>query len=281
MTERFKKYLEEQFRAIPPTRSAMEFRKQTLQQLEEYAQDCRIKGMDNDEAIYKVCIASLGDFQKTLEEFQQGLQEKPKRVSRGFRILSVAVGAVAVILALYLALSITGVVAWRTSWLILFGAVVVGACAPLALIFIKSIKDGKTIAPRLTGSAIATLLLVFAYLLAHMCFDKPVYDWYCFLIIPLAIAWINVAVAYIVKNKSAVLETIASTFLTAVMLYVMLGVASIMPWHPGWLLVAGSAIIGIAVVIIYIASLRKERAKLVLKKHLDGNDTDDKFYTEW
>ncbi len=281
MTERFKKYLEEQFRAIPPTRSAMEFRKQTLQQLEEYAQDCRIKGMDNDEAIYKVCIASLGDFQKTLEEFQLGLQEKPKRLSRGFRILSVAVSSVAIVLALYLALSITGVVAWRTSWLILFGAVVVGAVAPLALLFVKSLKDGRSVTPRLTGSAILTLLLVFAYLVAHMCFAKPVYDWYCFLVIPVAIAWLNVIVAYIAKNKSAVLETIASTFLTAVMLYVMLGVATIMPWHPGWLLVAGSAILAIAVVIIYVASLRKERAKLVLKKHLDGNETDDKFYTEW
>lgn len=281
MTERFKKYLEEQFRAIPPTRSAMEFRKQTLVKLEEYAQDCRIKGMDNDDAIYKVAIASLGDFQKTLEDFQHNLTEKPKRLGRGFRILTAAVVAVAVVLALYLALSITGVVAWRESWLILFGAVIVGASAPLTLVFIKNIKRGRSILPRITGSVVLTLVLVFAYLVAHMCCGKPRFDWFTFLVIPVAIDWLNVAIAYIVKNKSAVLETVGATFLTSIILYVLLGVAGIMPWHPGWLLIVCTAIVAIAIVIIYMASLRKERAKLVLKKHLDANETDDKFYTEW
>ncbi len=281
MTERFKRFLEEQFRQIPPTRSAMEFRKQTLRELEEYAQDCRIKGMDNEDAIYKLCIGSLGDFQKTLADFQKSLAEKPKRITRGFIVSSVIALSIALTLGLYLGLSITGAVAWRVSWLIPVGVIIVGACVPLILLFVKSIKNGHTLVPRLTGSAVLTLLLVYSYLIAHMCCGKPVYDWFTFLVIPLAISWLNVAVAYVVKNKSAVPETLSSTFLTSVMLYVMLGVSHAMPWHPGWLLVMGTAVLAIAAVVIYIASLRKERAKHVLKKHLDNNETDEKYYTEW
>ena len=51
MTERFKKYLEAEFRKISPTKAAMEYRKDTLVKLEELAQDYRIKGMTDDEAI--------------------------------------------------------------------------------------------------------------------------------------------------------------------------------------------------------------------------------------
>ena len=61
MTERFKKYLEAEFRKISPTKAAMEYRKDTLVKLEELAQDYRIKGMTDDEAIYNACISSLGD----------------------------------------------------------------------------------------------------------------------------------------------------------------------------------------------------------------------------
>ena len=109
MTERFKQYLEAAFRKIKPTKAAMEYRKETLVKLEELAQDFRIKGMTDDEAIYKLCIDSLGDFDKTLADFDRALVEVPKKNTLKRNIATAVVASVAVIIALYLVLSITTV----------------------------------------------------------------------------------------------------------------------------------------------------------------------------
>ena len=82
MTERFKKYLEAEFRKISPTKAAMEYRKDTLVKLEELAQDYRIKGMTDDEAIYNSCISSLGDFEAKLKEFENARRRAFSRYRR-------------------------------------------------------------------------------------------------------------------------------------------------------------------------------------------------------
>ena len=51
MKERFKAYLEEQFRTIRPTAAAMKYREQTLVELLERAQDLKIKGIPKLEEI--------------------------------------------------------------------------------------------------------------------------------------------------------------------------------------------------------------------------------------
>ena len=51
MKERFKAYLEEQFRQIAPTKAAMEYRKSMLVKMMDRAQELRIKGMQDDELI--------------------------------------------------------------------------------------------------------------------------------------------------------------------------------------------------------------------------------------
>ena len=70
MIDRFKRFLEREFKAIRPTQAAMEYREDLLTQLLEKEQDLRIKGMTDDELIYEMCIDSLGDVRKNLEEFE-------------------------------------------------------------------------------------------------------------------------------------------------------------------------------------------------------------------
>lgn len=74
MKERFKRYLEGEFRAIRPTLAAVEYREKILKQLLDYEQELRIKGNDDDELIYTMCIASLnqdGSFRDKLREFDE------------------------------------------------------------------------------------------------------------------------------------------------------------------------------------------------------------------
>ena len=71
LKDRFKKYLEEQFRSIKPTEAAKDFRIRTLKELMDKVQDLRIKGIEDEEVIYNMCIESLGNFPARLKDFEE------------------------------------------------------------------------------------------------------------------------------------------------------------------------------------------------------------------
>ena len=89
LIDRFKKYLEQQFRAISPTKEAMEYREEVLQNLLDRAQEYKIKGMTDENAIYDLCIDSLGNFKDTLVDFENRLDNVKRAVPRiGARVLT-------------------------------------------------------------------------------------------------------------------------------------------------------------------------------------------------
>lgn len=281
MKERFKSYLEQAFRKIRPTKAAMEYRLETLTKLEEAAQDYRIKGMTDDEAIYRLCIDSLGDFDANLQEFDRNLTEVPKKNNLKRNIAVGAIGSVAAIIALYLILSLTGAVGWGMSWLILLGAVVAAVVAVDVVLMLKAFKDDKFLVARLFNVGTVILVFVFMYLCIHLSVH-PGYDWYIFLCMVPAAGIMDIAIGFVTKSKLTIPEIFVWAMLTSVMLYVMLGVAGVMAWHPGWLLPALTAIAIVAIVASLLIS-RSKKAKKDRQIFLDStqNQVDEEYYTKW
>lgn len=281
MKERFKSYLEQAFRKIRPTKAAMEYRLETLTKLEEAAQDYRIKGMTDDEAIYRLCIDSLGDFDAKLQEFDRNLTEVPKKNNLKRNIAVGAIGSVAAIIALYLILSLTGAVGWGMSWLILLGAVVAAVVAVDVVLMLKAFKDDKFLVARLINVGTVILVFVFMYLCIHLSVH-PKYDWYIFLCMVPAAGIMDIAIGFVTKSKLTIPEIFVWAMLTSVMLYVMLGVAGVMAWHPGWLLPALTAIAIVAIVASLLIS-RSKKAKKDRQIFLDStqNQVDEEYYTKW
>lgn len=281
MKERFKRYLEQAFRKIRPTKAAMEYRLETLTKLEEAAQDYRIKGMTDDEAIYQLCIDSLGDFDAKLQEFDRNLTEIPKKNNLKRNIAVGAIGSVAAIIALYLILSLTGAVGWGMSWLILLGAVVAAVVAVDVVLMLKAFKDDKFLVARLFNVGTVILVFVFMYLCIHLSVH-PGYDWYIFLCMVPAAGIMDIAIGFVTKSKLTIPEIFVWAMLTSVMLYVMLGVAGAMAWHPGWLLPALTAIAIVAIVASLLIS-RSKKAKKDRQIFLDStqNQVDEEYYTKW
>ncbi len=280
MTERFKSYLEQEFRTIPPTKAAMDFRKETLTKLLEYAQDCRIKGMNDENAIFHLAVDSLGDFQATLREFNAELTDRPKRNNRRLIIALTVSAVVAVILGLYLALSVTGVVAWKHSWLILVGAILVSASAGLLLLGYKVAKRKSFIIPAICQAVAIILLSTFFFLIIELLTTLP-YAYFTFLVMVILILVLDVTVGFIVKSKFALLEAPIAFLVTAVLTFVMLGISKAMPWHPGWLLPALSAIatvVGLIVMLVHRSNKKKNKVK---KSEAPPTSVDEKYYTEW
>lgn len=281
MKERFKRYLEQAFRKIRPTKAAMEYRLETLTKLEEAAQDYRIKGMTDDEAIYQLCIDSLGDFDAKLQEFDRNLTEVPKKNNLKRNIAVGAIGSVAAIIALYLILSLTGAVGWGMSWLILLGAVVAAVVAVDVVLMLKAFKNDKFLVARLFNVGTVILVFVFMYLCIHLSVH-PGYDWYIFLCMVPAAGIMDIAIGFVTKSKLTIPEIFVWAMLTSVMLYVMLGVAGVMAWHPGWLLPALTAIAIVAIVASLLIS-RSKKAKKDRQIFLDStqNQVDEEYYTKW
>lgn len=281
MKERFKSYLEQAFRKIRPTKAAMEYRLETLTKLEEAAQDYRIKGMTDDEAIYQLCIDSLGDFDAKLQEFDRNLTEVPKKNNLKRNIAVGAIGSVAAIIALYLILSLTGAVGWGMSWLILLGAVVAAVVAVDVVLMLKAFKDDKFLVARLFIVGTVILVFIFMYLCIHLSVH-PGYDWYIFLCMVPAAGIMDIAIGFVTKSKLTIPEIFVWAMLTSVMLYVMLGVAGAMAWHPGWLLPALTAIAIVAIVASLLIS-RSKKAKKDKQIFFDStqNQVDEEYYTKW
>ena len=281
MTERFKQYLEAAFRKIKPTKAAMEYRKETLVKLEELAQDFRIKGMTDDEAIYKLCIDSLGDFDKTLADFDRALVEVPKKNTLKRNIATAVVASVAVIIALYLVLSITGAVSWGLSWLIFLGAVTLAVVAVDVVLMLKAVKSDKFLVARLFNIGTVVMVFVFLYLVIELT-AHPRYCWMTFLAMVIVALLVDIVIGFITKSKLTSPESFVWLILTSVLLYVMLGVADAMPWHPGWLLPALTSIAVAATGIGILVNINKKSKSEMARKFKDAQTrVDEEYYTKW
>lgn len=281
MTERFKQYLEAAFRKIKPTKAAMEYRKETLMKLEELAQDFRIKGMTDDEAIYKLCIDSLGDFDKTLADFDRALVEVPKKNSLKRTVSTAAVASAAVIVALYLVLSLTGAVSWGLSWLIFVGAATLAVIAVDVVLIMKAVKSDKFLVARLFNIGAVVMVFVFLYLVIELT-AHPRYCWMTFLAMVIFALLVDMVIGFITKSKLTVPEAFVWLILSSVLLYVMLGVANIMPWHPGWLLPALTSIAVAATALGIVINITKKNKSEMARKFKDAQtQVDEEYYTKW
>ncbi len=281
MTERFKQYLEAAFRKIKPTKAAMEYRKETLMKLEELAQDFRIKGMTDDEAIYKLCIDSLGDFDKTLADFDRALVEVPKKNSLKRTVSTAAVASAAVIVALYLVLSLTGAVSWGLSWLIFVGAATLAVIAVDVVLIMKAVKSDKFLVARLFNIGAVVMVFVFLYLVIELT-AHPRYCWMTFLAMVIFALLVDMVIGFITKSKLTVPESFVWLILSSVLLYVMLGVANIMPWHPGWLLPALTSIAVAATALGIVINITKKNKSEMARKFKDAQtQVDEEYYTKW
>ena len=281
MTERFKKYLEEQFRAIPPTKGAMEYRKQTLMTLEEYAQDARIKGMTDEDAIYQLAIDSLGDFSATLQHFHEELTTRSKRNAWKVTSTAVVLATIIAVIGLYLILSLLHVIPWSASWLILVGALFTAIVGGLIIVGIKVAKRHSYVIPRIALAISLILISTFIFLMVLM-ISSTQYHYFTFLAMVMAILLADTSIAYVTKSKLAFVESLFSIVVCASLLYVMLGIAGVMSWHPGWLLPAlsgASAIAGIIVMLVHRAG--KKRMPRTKKSEVKATTVDEKYYTEW
>lgn len=279
MKERFKRYLEREFRAIRPTLAAAEYREKVLKQLMDRAQELRIKGIDDEDLIYDMCIDELGDFRATLEQFDEQ-EHKVANAKRNAVLGAVcAVGAVLAFVIIYLVVSFV-TSAWALTWLILVGGAFIGVIAAAIIMLVKFGKAKKFILMRLMPPVVIVLACVYLFLLLQLVFNVPM-SWIIFLVMVVLIFVFDAVMAYATDFKFRWVELPIVIEVVCVMAYVIVGVTTSL-WHPTWLLCLGGVVAAVAEAIALVAARNSRKDKKEKVKLNDKyNKEDESYYTMW
>lgn len=283
MKERFKRYLEGEFRAIRPTLAAVEYREKVLKQLLDYEQELRIKGNDDDELIYTMCIASLnqdGSFRDKLREFD----EKEVKVDNAKRKgLLIGISVVGVAVALVLVYLIMGVTAdlWHPGWLLLVGGAFAGIIALGGVVASKLSKSKKYIAMRAVFPVIIALLSVYLFLLLELVGHIQM-SWLVFLVMVIVMIANDTVVAFATDFKFRWIELGICMEVCCALLYVIIGLLVPGFWHPGWILCLGG-VVGSAVMAAVLVAKHNSKKDKKEKAKIEGKykKEDESYYTMW
>ena len=282
MKERFKRYLEQQFRAIRPTMAAMEYREKMLRKLMDRAQELRIKGMDDEDLIYDMCIDELGDFGATLAAFDEE-EHKVANAKRNAVLGAVCgVGAALALVVVYLIVSFLVPGSWGLTWLILVGGAFAAVIAVAVVLLVKFGKNKKYIPMRLMPVVVIVLRCVYLFLLLQLV-AKVDMAWLVFLAMVIMIAAFDAVLAFITEFKFRWVELPVAIEIVCVMLYVILGIVlGSVFWHPGWLLCLGGVVAAIAEAIAIIATRNSKKDKKEKSRLTDKYiKEDESYYTMW
>ena len=280
MIDRFKRYLEREFRAIKPTKAAYEKREEMLTQLLEKEQDLRIKGMTDDDLIYDMCIDSLGDVRQNLIDFENR-SKKVKTAKRNVLLgLIISVAFVVIIVAAYLITSFALGNAWGKTWLIIVGGIFFGAACVSTLGAVLLMKKKKYLIAQLFLDLDIVLLTVFVFLVLQILFGFSK-SWLAFLVMPVILIGVLAVMLDLSGTKLKYLGYGAFVEIFCVMLYIILGITMGL-WHPYWILCLVGIIIDIigVGVLVGIRNAKKKKAEQAEIQERDI-DEDEEYYTMW
>ena len=280
MIDRFKRYLEREFKAIKPTQAAMEYREEMLTDLLEKEQDLRIKGMTDDELIYDMCIDSLGDVRQKLIDFENR-NVKVKNTKRKVLIgIAIAIFSVLVLVSAYLVVSFAVPNAWAKSWLILVGGIFAGVGGIAIYLSVLFAKKKKYLPLRALVAICIVLLSVFVFLVLQILFGFKK-SWLTFLAMIVFILGVDAVISDITGSKLRYVSYMIFIEVFAIMLYLILGLTMGL-WHPEWIIIIAGLVVD-ALFITIVAVVKNKKKKALEQKESDEYNVEEneEFYTQW
>ena len=280
MIDRFKRYLEREFKAIKPTQAAMEYREEMLTDLLEKEQDLRIKGMTDDELIYDMCIDSLGDVRQKLIDFENR-NVKVKNTKRKVLIgIAIAIFSVLVLVSAYLVVSFAVPNAWAKSWLILVGGIFAGIGGIAIYLSVLFAKKKKYLPIRALVAVCIVLLSVFVFLVLQILFGFNK-SWLTFLVMVVFILGVDAVISDITGSKLRYVSYMIFIEVFAIMLYLILGLTMGL-WHPEWIIII-AGLVADALFITIVAVVKNKKKKALEQKESDEYNVEEneEYYTQW
>lgn len=257
MLQRFRAFLEIEFRFIANSKEADAYKAELLDNLMARADDMVKAGEKDEDKIYKSCIEQLGDFRETLENFKKTVNPK-YQAKRAVNVLIYCLLFSVAVVGAYLAVSFTKAMPWSNSWLILVGGflggiVVMSVYACVVLVMKKKYALGRPL---------IHVAIVLSTVVAYLCYSILTPNvwktsWLLFLIMAILSTGIECIYDFLTESKLANLSLMVFLPVSFSVVYVMLSLSKMLTWHPYWFLPA----IAVVFDIVYSLILIKRKLK--------------------
>lgn len=282
MINRFKHYLEREFRYVEDCQESRDYREEVLGTLLDRAEECKSRGMTDEEEIFCYCIDSLGDFRSTLTAFQSKIAKAKKFALKASSRLLIGACILFGFVIGYLIISFA-TEAWDKTWLVLLGGIFAFVIVMLTTHAIRDLSRRSWILIRIASQVIIVLGCVFTFLC--MLLIRPEGQnivWEIFLIMVILMSGAETLISFIARRKIAFFEVQVFILLLTSLVYVIIGV-NLGLWHPYWLIIVLGAGIDMFITTIYLYFIvkRNEGRPLTQKKEPFSTKTVNNEYPYW
>ncbi len=255
----FLEYIESSFKNMKETESLYKYKQKLIAEMTERANELVATGLRDDKIIAQIIMEEYPDI---VGEYKK--QQKAKKQSRSFfrKGAAASVGTVGGIFALVVVFLLVSFItdAWAKTWLILVGGIFVGLIAVMVLLAGKiTKKKGRFTVPARLLCFVSVILFAILYFLVMKVGFNVNGSWISFLLmVPLGMV-LDVVLTMLLNKKTGILSLVLYLPVIFTLLYVTLGIAGVMPWHPGWILILVGILADLAVVLVRLLRGTKEQ----------------------
>ncbi len=238
MLQRFRAFLELEFRFIASGKEADAYKAELLDSLIARADDLAKSGEKDEDKIYNACIEKLGEFRETLATFKKTINPK-YQANRALNVLIICLIFSIVVVGTYLAISFTKVMGWNTSWIILtsgfLGGIVI--CCVYAFVVFVAKKKFNLARPFIH------VAIILSTVITYLCYSVLTPDvwgssWLIFLIMVILSTGVECIFDFLTDSKLASFSLMVFLPASFSIVYVMMGISKMLPWHPYWFIPA-------------------------------------------
>ncbi len=247
-------YIDSAFDGVPESESIYKYKQQLINEFTERANELTHSGLDDEKVITDLIISEHPDLNAEYEsELKERAAKRKKKLTFVFKIIGSLMFFIVTVLV-YLAISFsTG--AWGRTWVLLVGATLVYISAVLFSVVAFLTKRRSLFHPvsRILLAVNVFLYTTVLFLILFVVFSIKG-SWIVFIFGVLAMMTVDGIYIEKAAERFAIFFHIAYIMPASAMLYIILCKFSVMPWHPGWIMIPASLLIVLAVILarIYI-----------------------------
>ncbi len=260
----FLEYIDKSFEGMKETESLYRFKQKLIAEMTERANELVNAGLKDDKIIAAIIMDEYPDLVGKYKATMKDKATMSKRSRTGSLFAVGTFGGIFAVVCLYLALSfLTG--AWGKTWMLLVGGIFAIFVVLFVLLAGKISKNkGKFgFIPRFLCFTSVMLIAVYMFLFTTIIVPLPG-SWIIFILaVPFAMIF-DMLLSYRFNKKTGIFSILLYIPVIFTLFYVVLGLAKVLPWHPGWLLI----LFGILVDIIVVA------AKLIFGTKVNPEEED-------
>ncbi len=233
----FLEYIDKSFENMKETEALYRYKQKLISEMTARANELVAAGLKDDKII---CAIIMEEYPDLAEGYKASVKEKTamKKKTRKGSILALGTfGGIFAVVCLYLAVSfITGL--WGKTWMLLLG----GIFAVLVFAFIslsgRLTKKSGRFGFFARALCFVSVLLIATYMFLFTTVIVPVQgSWIIFILaVPFAMIF-DMLLSYKFNKKTGIFSILLYIPVIFTLFYVVLGIAKVLPWHPGWLLI--------------------------------------------